>query len=147
MSGLPFIPGQEVYIKLLPHLEQYAKPLVPAGAIWQDTIFGDITENGTSLTVELLPDSTQGPRWGLCGEQFYCEGTRDRVNKASIFVYRIDPAGRRDLKSVPVKWTGSIGLLKSNVSAPEIQRRRDHPHSPPVLTDTASADTATLVDR
>lgn len=109
------------YIKLLPMLESYARKVVGDAPNWRELLFDDLTEKGTRVTYESLPDGATGPRIGISGDRFYCEAGRDAYREGdSLFVFRVESADRRGLTRVPKHHRAEFYLLDSQNWAREL---------------------------
>lgn len=108
------IPGY--YLQLSPGLAEYVHQITPGVTNWEQAVFRDITEGGTLLVVEPLPKIDERERLGLCGDIYYCEAGPDWERPDCLFVFKVEKAARRQIKTVPARHSARVYLYESKFS-------------------------------
>ena len=99
---------QKHYIRFLDTLHTFAMKIQKIGPDWMRTIFDDITEKGTKLTMVEIDSRTDRPAIGLCGDLFFCEAGPDIRRKDTIVVFRIESADERHPERIPKEYIADL---------------------------------------
>lgn len=102
------------YIFIPTYLRQYALQAGATDSDWAKSLFDDITENGSKLTVAPLGANERGERIALYGDKFYCQAGVDLNREDCLFVFRIERADDRLPTSIPTRYDGEYRVLTAS---------------------------------